>query len=247
MAHIVLSKEAHGNKRLKPVSSFDFLAKFPVVEVVMGEFSAAASVFPILFVERDGNFAPVALLSLIDGQNMFVEPDGRWSGLYMPAAFRRHPFSVGPAEVNGQTGPALMIEEEALSDDEGELIFAADEKDEANSPLGRALRLIAETDRNHAQTRDLIAELKAADVIRPAQLTVTLDGQTHNIGGLFGVDEQRMSALPDETFLKLRRSGALALAHIQMQSLGQVQRLVQRHNVREAIQRGEPAPAGPQD
>jgi hypothetical protein len=247
MAHVVLTKEAHASKRLKPLASFAFLANFPVVEVVMGELSAAASVFPIFFVEREGGYAPIALLSLVDGQNMFVESDGRWSGLYMPAAFRRYPFTIGPGEVDGQTGPALLIEEEAMSDDEGEPIFAPEGQDESNSPLGRVLRLITETDRSHAQTRALIAELKDADVIRPAELTVNLDGQNRNIGGLFGVDEERLRALSDEAFLKLRHSGALTLAHIQMQSVGQVQRLVQRHNAREAALRAGQTPAVPLD
>jgi hypothetical protein len=247
MANAVLTKEAHGTKRLKPLENFDFLAKYPVVEVVMGEFSAAASVFPIFFVEREGAYSPIALLSLIDGQNMFVEPDGRWTALYMPAAFRRYPFSVGQGTVEGKEGPALFIEEDLLSDSEGEQIFAAEGQDEANSLLGRVLRLITETDRSHAQTRELIAELAAADVIRPANLQVQMQGQQHNIAGLFGVDEEQLRGLSDEAFLKLRHSGALSLAHIQMQSVGQVQRLIQRHQYRDVATAIGKGPAGPQD
>ena len=247
MANVVLNKDVHGSKRLKPLANYEFLAKYPVVEVVMGEFSAAATAFPIFFVEREGVYAPIALLSLIDGKNMFVELDGSWSGIYMPAAFRRYPFSIGPGEFEGKEGPTLYVEEDLLSDSEGELIFAATEGDEANSPLGRVLRLITETDRSHLQTRELIAELVAADVIRPANLTVQLEGQTHNIAGLFGVDEERLRALDDATFLKLRHSGALALAHIQMQSVGQVQRLIQRHQFRLIAENGGKVPAGLQD
>jgi len=247
MANVVVTKEAHGTKRLKPLANYEFLSKYPVVEVVMGEFSAAASVFPIFFVEREGSYSPIALLSLIDGENMFVEPDGAWTGTYMPAAFRRYPFSVGQGEYEGKEGPTLFIEEDMLSDTEGEAIFAPEGSEEANSPLGRVMRLITETDRSHLQTRELVAELAAADVIRQANLTVTLDGQSHNIAGLFGVDEERMRALDDETFLKLRHSGALTLAHIQMQSVGQVQRLIQRHNYRRIVLAGGKLPTGPQD
>src|SRR5579859_635901 len=107
MAQITLSKELHGNKRLKPPADYNFLKSFPVVEVVMGEFSATASVFPIFFIEREGGFSPIALLSLLDGQNLFVDEKGFWTGLYMPAAFRRFPFSVGPGEFDGKQGPVL--------------------------------------------------------------------------------------------------------------------------------------------
>ena len=247
MAQIVLSKEAHGSKRLKPLASFGFLANLPVVEVVIGELAAAASVFPIFFVEREGGFTPIALMSLLDGENLFVEADGRWSGLYLPAAFRRYPFTVGAAEVNGQQGPALMIEEEMLSDSEGEPIFAAEGKDEADSPLGRVLRLIAESDRSYVQTGALTAELAAAELIQPSNLTVQLGEQRHNLGGLFGVDEQKLAALSDEAFLKLRHSGALSLAQIQMQSVGQVQRLIQRHGWRAEAKSQGKNPAPPRD
>jgi hypothetical protein len=101
------------------------------------------------------------------------------------------------------------------------------------------MRLIGETDRHHSITRTLMAELAAAGLIRNSDLKVQLVGQNHNITGLFGIDEKKLQELPDDQFLKLRHSGALSLAHIQLQSVGQIQRLVMRHNVREAVKRGE--------
>ncbi len=60
MAHIPVSKETLAKKRLKPLSNFNFLAQQPVVEVVAGEFSSVASVYPVFFIERDGTYNPVA-------------------------------------------------------------------------------------------------------------------------------------------------------------------------------------------
>jgi len=239
MAHIPVIKEAMAKKRLKPLENFNFLANLPVVEVVLGEFSSAASSYPIFFVEREGSYTPVALLSLINDQNMFVEADGRWSGYYLPAAFRRFPFTIGPAMIDGKEVPALLVDEVMLSDSEGELLYGEEGANEAETPIGRTMRLITETDRHHAATRALVAELAAAGLIRNSDLQVQLTGQKHNITGLFGIDEKKLSELPDDQFLKLRHSGALSLAHIQLQSVGQVQRLVLRHNVREAVKRGE--------
>jgi hypothetical protein len=239
MAHIPVNKEKMAKKRLKPLADFKFLANLPVVEVVMGEFSSAASTYPIFFVEREGTYTPVALLSLINDQNMFVEEDGSWSGYYLPAAFRRFPFTIGPTLVDGKEVPALLVEEEMLSDSEGELLYGEEGGDEAQTPVGRTMRLIAETDRHHAVTRGLMAELAAAGLIRNSDLQVQLTGQKHNITGLFGIDEKKLQELSDEDFLKLRKSGALSLAFIQLQSVGQIQRLVLRHNVRDAVKRGE--------
>jgi len=239
MAHIPVNKEKMAKKRLKPLADFKFLANLPVVEVVVGEFSSAASTYPLLFIEREGSYVPVALLSLTNEHNMFVEEDGSWSGYYLPAAFRRFPFTVGPTLVDGKEVPALLVEEEMLSDSEGELLYGEEGSDEAQSPIGRTMRLIAETDRHHAATRALMAELAAAGLIRSSDLQVELAGQKHNVTGLFGIDEKKLQELPDDQFLKLRHSGALAMAYIQLQSVGQIQRLVLRHNVRAAVARGE--------
>ena len=239
MAHIPVIKEKMEKKRLKPLTDFNFLANLPVVEVVVGEFSSVASTFPIFFVEREGAYTPVALLSLINDQNVFVEEDGSWSGYYLPAAFRRFPFTVGPALIDGKEVPALLVDEDQLSDTEGELLYGEEGQEEAQTPIGRTMRLIQETDRHHGATRALVAELAAAGLMRSSDMQVQLTGQKHNITGLFGIDEKKLQELPDDQFLKLRHSGALSLAHIQLQSVGQIQRLVLRHNVRDAVKRGE--------
>jgi len=239
MAHIPVTKETLAKKRLKPLADFNFLAEQPVVEIVAGEFSSVSAVYPIFFIERDGAYHPVALLSLISGQNIFVETDGAWSGYYLPAAFRRFPFAVVPQDVDGKPTPMLMVEEEMLSDTEGEPLYPEDPKAEAEGPIGRTIRLMAETDRHHAGTAMMMAQLKAADLIRAADLEVNLSGQKHNITGLFGIDEKKLNELPDDKFLDLRKSGALSLAYMQLLSVGQVQRLVVRHNIRDAKARGE--------
>jgi hypothetical protein len=239
MAHIPVSKETLGKKRLKPLANFNFLAEQPVVEVVMGEFSSVAAVYPIFFIERDGVLSPVALMSLISGQNIFVESDGAWSGYYLPAAFRRYPFIVGAGQVEGKPAPILMVEEAMLSDSEGEPLYPEDSKAEADGPIARTLRLIAETDRHHQGTAMLVGQLKEAGLIRPSDLEVNLTGQKHNITGLLGIDEKKLNELSDEKFLELRKSGALSLAYMQLLSVGQVQRLVVRHNLRDAKNRGE--------
>lgn len=239
MAQIPVSKETLAKKRLKPLANFNFLAEQPVVEIVGGEFASVAAAYPIFFIERDGNFNPIAMLSLISGQNIFVEADGAWSGYYLPAAFRRYPFTVSVDQVDGKPQVVLMVEEDMLSDTEGELLYPEDAKLEADSPIGRTVRLMAETDRHHASTAAMVAQLKALDLIRPSDMEVSLSGQKHNITGLFGIDEKKMSELPDDKFLELRKSGALSLAYMQLMSVGQVQRLAVRHNIRDARARGE--------
>jgi hypothetical protein len=240
MSLVQVTKNALNGKRLKPLSSYGFLQKVPVCEIVVGEFGGVAANYPIFFVDRDGSFVPIALFALRSDENLYVEANGVWTGHYLPAALRRYPFTVGPGMVEGKEAAVLMVEEDMLSDTEGEPLFAAEEKDEPNSPVGRAIRLIAETDRQVAATRTLVAEIAKAGLIEPAAMNVQQGVQQQTVGGLCSVNEKKLLDLPDNVFLELRRSGALNLIYMQLVSLGQIARLQFRDNLRRtARQQGE--------
>lgn len=45
-----------------------------------------------LFVRNGEQIAPVAMLGLRDGENLFIDDAGKWLGEYVPAYVRRYPF-----------------------------------------------------------------------------------------------------------------------------------------------------------
>jgi hypothetical protein len=234
MALIPISKETHGNKRIKPISSFAFLAKASACDIVAGEFSAVAPNYPIIFVKSGEEYVPLAVMGLREGENLFVEPNGVWMGLYQPAALRRYPFAVAQASADGETKPVLMIDEDCglLSDTEGEPLFGTDDAGEMNSPVGRVIRLITETDAQRQMTRALVAQIAQADLMQAANVTVQAENGPQVFGGMFTVDEKKLGELPDDAFLELRRSGALPLIYMHLVSLGQMARLQALHAVR---------------
>ena len=59
-------KERHANKKVKELADFNFADKLNVASIMVHEFSKAASIYPIVFIEDKENdkFKAVALLGL---------------------------------------------------------------------------------------------------------------------------------------------------------------------------------------
>jgi hypothetical protein len=233
MALIQVTRATLGNKRLKPRTSFAFAAQVPFCSIVASEFGAIATSYPIFFLEQDGAFSPIALLSLADGRNLFVEADGGWSGGYVPAFLRRYPFGVQP---NAEGIPGLVIDEDCglLSDTEGEPLFGHDEQSDQASPVGQALQLISQLDLQVPPTRAVIAKIAETGIIQPITLGKP-DGAEQQIGGLFAINETSLNALSDQTLVALRKDGALSVIYSHLVSLGHVPTLNGRAALRRAM------------
>ncbi len=169
MSLIPVSKETLGTKRLKPITSLSVLANVPHCEVLGSEFADISANYPIFFVEKEGAYIPIALFAVSAGNNLFIDEHGRWDGVYLPAAFRRYPFTVSAA-AGGGNDQILMVESDMLSDSEGELIFGATQSPDIdpNSIIGRILRFSAESAQQGQATRQLVDIITANDLIVPA-------------------------------------------------------------------------------
>src|SRR5690554_4691123 len=94
----VISREQHANKRWKRYTSYSFAASDAVVPLVVQELPRACLALPIGFVKTDSGFQLVAVQGLLPGKNLWVAPDGRWIGPYVPAAYRGYPFVLANTE-----------------------------------------------------------------------------------------------------------------------------------------------------
>src|SRR5262249_8319335 len=98
MAVVPVSRELHGNLRVKPLESYDFARSLPVIRVLAGEIAQAAAHFPLVFIKDGDAFQLFALMGITGGENLFVSPDGRWVNDYVPAMLRRYPFMLGKTQ-----------------------------------------------------------------------------------------------------------------------------------------------------
>jgi len=84
----VISREQHADKRWKRYTSYSFAAGDAVVALVAQELPRACLSLPLGFVKTEAGFQVVAVQGLQPGRNLWVAPDGRWLGCYVPADYR---------------------------------------------------------------------------------------------------------------------------------------------------------------
>lgn len=205
--------------RWQRFSNYAFAANRSLLPVSGGELSVLALSFTIAFVPQGDGFVPVAVLGLESEKNLYVAPDGRWLGNYVPAALRSYPF----AELPTQDGLQVLCVDEGsglLSEIEGPL--GGERFFDDDGALSVAVRGVLDFLQQAAATRPrLMAATQTLNhhgLIQPWPASVVLGGANIQVEGLYRVDEAALTALSDTAFLELRHAGALPLAYTQMLS-----------------------------
>lgn len=222
--YIPVSKKSHADKRWRRIANYSFAARDAVAPLVIQELPRALMHLPMGFIKQGEQFAPVAILGLQPGQNLFVTPDGRWIGGYTPAAYRSYPFLLADTD-NGQR--ALVIDQESglINETEGEPFF--DKDGNPSQELKVVLDFLNQVDANRKLTQHICKVLAEHLLIKPWLINVQGSEGERKIEGIYCVDEAAMNALPSESFEALRQAGALPSAYCQLLSMQHIQMLGQ--------------------
>ena len=108
---VAISKQTHAQKVWRRPADYRFAARDPLTPIVVAEIGFVGSWMPIAFVEQAGCFVPMAMMSPVPEQNLFVGPDGQWLGGYIPASVRSYPFRLIRSEGSGQM--TLCVDEDS--------------------------------------------------------------------------------------------------------------------------------------
>lgn len=229
---VPVNRERHAKTRIREIQGFGFAAKFHIAYVTMHEFSRAAAVYPIVFVEDKDSFRPVALLGLDAGENLFVGADGKWGAAYVPAIIRRYPFALAGTGNEGQYTICLDEGSELVSTTEGSPLF--DDKGEPTQVIENVKRYLSELQQMDQLTQQFAAWLKENNMFTPLNMRVRDQDKVKNIAGCYVVNEERLNNLSDEKFLELRSKRFLPAIYGQLMSLAQVERLMTLKDKRHA-------------
>jgi SapC len=220
--YVPVTATHHRGKAWRRSGTYAHAAGIAAVPLVGVEFGRAAIAMPIGFLKHLNRYVPMAMMSPVAGRNLFIGPAFQWLGSYVPAALRVYPFRLGHTNETEQA--ILCVDEDSglIGDADGiaEEFFDAD----GNPPPATkaAMEFLARIEANRIATDLAVAALDDAGLIQPWSLKIMNDGQETPIDDLFKVDEAALNSCDNETFLKLRKSGALPLAYMQLLSMGQV-------------------------
>ena len=237
---VALDREKHRQLRVGATGSFGFAAGANSLYLAGVEFNEACKEFAIVFTRvGGGRTVPVAMLGLRGRENLFVDADGKWDALYIPAFVRRYPFVL--AELPGRAEMAVCVDEAftGLNASEGEALF--DGKGHDTPFLQNAVDFLRRYQAEYLRTESFCQRLEQAGLLMEMNAKADLvDGRSFTINGLMIVDEKKLLALPDATALALFRSGEMHLISMHLMSLSNMRKLVDR-----MAARGSPLPPAP--
>lgn len=242
-----ISPVAHREAGWKRPSRYSFAAEDVVVPVVMAELTHLLTSMPLSFVHKsdDAPFQLVAVQSLQSGLNVYVAPDGRWLGQYVPAFYRSYPFRMMPIEGSERTAlcadqagdcfvPTAAEGDKRLFQDNGDL----------TTDLASMRTFMEAWEKNRRTTCERVSELNAHGLIVPWELHLSQgavdaskDPNAHPVKGLHRIDEAALKALPAEALQALTQSGALSLAYAQLFSEQRMTHLSRRYQLHSEWQR----------
>lgn len=206
-----LSAERHRNLKLQRSASLRHAVGYHAVTLVAAEIPKAGRSYPVLFARQDDKVQPVALLSLVEGENQFLEGD-TWLAEYVPAAIRAYPFRLA--------GEQVLIDESAamLSETEGDALFAEDGQPAAC--LTGAIDFLREFYVADAATRAWCERISTLGLLgeRQAEI-VSPQGVRYRVDGFWAVDEAKLATLSDDVLAALVKDGSLALIYAHLLSL----------------------------
>lgn len=230
--YIPLTKTKHTGKGWRKAESLAFTAEQSAVPVLLDELPHLIPTLPLAFLQHatdDGSkrFELVALLSVTPKLNLFVAPNGRWLGGYIPADFRGYPFRLIPEQSSGKHVLCFDKDSGQLSeqpDADGEAFF--DAEGNLSPSMQNVMSFLQQCEHSRQLTQNAVNSLTQHELIAPWSIKVNASGDDSNeVQGLFRIDEAALRNLDGDVLKALSDSNALSLAYAQLLSQHRLQGL----------------------
>ncbi|MDR5876552.1 SapC family protein [Vreelandella gomseomensis] len=218
---VALSKTDHADTLCWPRDGYHFASDQQVVPVLLAELGKLLPYYALGFVKEGERYQPVAITGLGQG-NLYLHPQGKWLGNYVPAALRGYPFRLAHQDEQTILCVDHLTDEpsaKTLFDDEGNLA----------KTVSDTLEFLKQCEQSRQVTHACVQKLADAGVIEAWPLQIGRgEGQDPlHVNGLHRISEQALNALDAETLHGLR-GGPLSLAYAQMLSTHQLSELTKR-------------------
>ncbi len=225
---VPLSSQLHPTYGLKPRSDLAFTRNTHAIPVTVDEFAIVQRYYPIVFGLGD-NPAPLALVGLQEGNNLYLGADGQWeTGQYIPAFVRRYPFML--ARLSPQSEDLSLCFDDTsgqLAAGEGEPLFNGAEPTETTKSI---LAFCEQFEQAVMRTRTFMDELAKLDLLMDGEVTIQRDGLAEPAiyRGFRMIAEDRLQNLRGDQARKLVQSGMLGLGYAHLFSLSLISGLFEK-------------------
>jgi hypothetical protein len=236
---VFLNNVSHKDLRVRPGFSAEFGDSVNTAPIFPTEFAFVQREYPIFF-RRDpnGEYQAIALLGLDKDENLFLQ-EPTWNARYVPAIQQRGPFLIGLHQKDGKRSgdrePMVHVDLDhpRISTTEGTPVFLPHG---GNSPylnlVSRMLQIIYHGDE---LAKPMFTAFEEAGLIESMDLEINLDDRTsYKLPDFFTINQDRLAALDGPTLERLNRLGYLQLAMFVVNSLGNIEWIIELKNRKRA-------------
>lgn len=228
---MLLDKVKHKDLKIKKLQNLNFAKNLQAIPILEIELDKISPFLPIVF--GGENYDNLLILTSLGGENLAINPQGKWIIPYIPNEIRKHPFSMVNHPSNVEQQVILFDEKsEVLSYEEGEALFtpegnASDRLNEIGSFLKTSMQ-------NKEKTQDIIKEIIQSGILDEREIAVN-DGEIKNIlvKNFKVVDIEKYHALDDSILAKWVRNGTIKFIEQHLKSLDNIEKLFDLANARQ--------------
>ncbi len=202
------------------------------------EFRRVQAEYPIAFQKNatTGSFDSIAIFGFVEGENLFLGPDG-WEAGYVPLSIERQPFLIGFQSATDGGVPSdepvvhIDMDSPRISETEGVPVFL---EHGGHSPylehINSVLKAVYDGYEQNKQFSEALAEF---DLLEPFTLEVELkDGSKQRLSGLHTINEPKLNGLDGKALEKLHDKGYLEHIYMVMASIANFRTLIDKKNAR---------------
>jgi hypothetical protein len=231
-----LSSEVHKEWSVS-VENYAFASHLISAPVLATEIPFAASEFAVVFSSTavEGEYLPLAIMGLAEGENLCLDENNQFTTRYVPAFLRRYPFVLG-GDKNAET-LAICIDADspALVKDgsKGHKLF--NEAGEQTDHLKEVIEFLRDYQYRTELTKIFCKRLHDLKLLEPMQANITFKGREDanmNLKGFYVVNRDKLKAISDEDALDLFKRDGLELIYSHLRSLANLNHLITKKSAK---------------
>ncbi len=233
-----IQSNVHMDLGLVERTNFPFAVGTNAIPITIDEFVVAQRHYPIVFTPQD-NGAPLALVGLADGDNLFIDADGNWKAdAYVPAYVRRYPFMLARLTPEAQD-LSLCFDDKTnlLSNDASQKLFAGTDPSDTTKNI---LQFCEQFEVAVQRTTSFMAELTNLKLLQDTEANASINGQNVSFRGFKAVDEKALQEIRGDQARKLVQNGMLGLIYAHFFSLSNMQGLMALAQAQGKLPKSEP-------
>jgi hypothetical protein len=213
------------------VDDLNFVRGLTSVPLLATEIVFAAAEYPVVFLatENPGEYIPVALMGLNEGENLLLKEDGKLATRYVPAFIRRYPFILAGTKESDMLTVCIDEGSKACFPDgsTGRRLF--DDSGEQSDHLKGVIEFLKEYHERAELTKAFCKKLHELDVFEPMQAQITFkdrEDANFTLRGVHAVRHEKLKAISDADVLDLFKRDGLEVIYAHIQSLENIKSLI---------------------